>query len=143
MFLIILCVFSTMLCAGQTVSLSKLENTSWKLVDYRFLEDITMKFSVSEIIATVKGEYRTRVTHQSFYVSPVIPRVYSESMVGKHTGDSMKYIVRLTPKTKNMEVFEVLHFSPDTLRIKYISTDNEPLVGYDNNFTYTYVRVHE
>ena len=93
----------SMACHAQTVSLSQLTNTKWKLTKPVFSYcDKTMSFTSTEMTNTSSSHYvkrgETKETKRffsnsyPFYLATVIPTTFNQSLVGK--SNSGTYIIK-------------------------------------------------
>ncbi len=134
-FLIIIALVLSMTCHAQTVSLSQLTNTKWKLTKPVFSYcDKTMSFTSTELTNTSSSHYvkrgETKETKRffsnsyPFYLATVIPTTFNQSLVGK--SNSGTYIIKYVGK--RVVPFKILSVSSGQLKL---STPQGDVLIYD------------
>ena len=114
----------SMACHAQTVSLSQLTNTKWKLTKPVFSYcDKTMSFTSTEMTNTSSSHYvkrgETKETKRffsnsyPFYLATVIPTTFNQSLVGK--SNSGIYIIKYVGK--RVVPFKILNVSSSQLKL--------------------------
>ena len=130
-FLIIIALVLSMTCHAQTVSLSQLTNTKWKLTKPVFSYcDKTMSFTSTEMTNTYSSHYvkrgETKETKRffsnsyPFYLATAIPTTFNRSLVGKSSTGT--YII------KRVVPFKILSVSSGQLKL---STPQGDVLIYD------------
>lgn len=134
-FLIIIALVLSMTCHAQTVSLSQLTNTKWKLTKPVFSYcDKTMSFTSTEMTNTSSSHYvkrgETKETKRffsnsyPFYLATAIPTTFNQSLVGKVKSGA--YVIKYV--NKKVVAFKVLSISNAQLKL---STPQGDVLVYD------------
>ena len=134
-FLIIIALVLSMACHAQTVSLSQLTNTKWKLTKPVFSYcDKTMSFTSTEMTNTSSSHYVKRgETKESkrffsnsypYYLAATIPTKFNQSFVGKVKSGT--YVIKYV--NKRVVAFKVLSISNAQLKL---STPQGDVLVYD------------
>lgn len=134
-FLIIIALVLSMACHAQTVSLSQLTNTKWKLTKpvFSYCEK-TMSFTSTELTNTSSSHYVKRgETKESkrffsnsypYYLAATIPTKFNQSFVGKVKSGA--YVIKYV--NKRVVAFKVLSISNAQLKL---STPQGDVLVYD------------
>lgn len=134
-FLIIIALVLSMTCHAQTVSLSQLANTKWKLTKpvFSYCEK-TMSFTSTELTNTSSSHYVKRgETKESkrffsnsypYYLAATIPTKFNQSFVGKVKSGA--YVIKYV--NKRVVAFKVLSISNAQLKL---STPQGDVLVYD------------
>lgn len=134
-FLIIIALVLSMTCHAQTVSLSQLTNTKWKLTKPVFSYcDKTMSLTSTEMTNTSSSHYVKRgETKESkrffsnsypYYLAATIPTKFNQSFVGKVKSGA--YVIKYV--NKRVVAFKVLSISNAQLKL---STPQGDVLVYD------------
>ena len=134
-FLIIIALVLSMTCHAQTVSLSQLTNTKWKLTKPVFSYcDKTMSFTSTEMTNTSSSHYvkrgETKETKRffsnsyPFYLATGIPTTFNRRKIGKSSTGT--YIIKYVGK--RVVAFKVLGISSAQLKL---STPQGDVLIYD------------
>ena len=85
--LILLSLFCSLFCLGQTVSTKQLAGTSWNLVSPNMKKHcyLTIKFSTDSMthIAQYPFINKTTVLNEQYYISSAEPTSFDKTLVGK------------------------------------------------------------
>ena len=134
-FLIVIALVLSMTCHAQTVSLSQLTNTKWKLTKPVFSYcDKTMSFTNTTVTNTSNYHYVKRgETKESkrffsntypYYLAATIPTKFNQSFVGKVKSGA--YVIKYV--NKRVVAFKVLSISNAQLKL---STPQGDVLVYD------------
>ena len=134
-FLIVIALVLSMTCHAQTVSLSQLTNTKWKLTKPVFSYcDKTMSFTNTTVTNTSNSHYVKRgETKESkrffsnsypYYLAATIPTKFNQSFVGKVKSGA--YVIKYV--NKRVVAFKVLSISNAQLKL---STPQGDVLVYD------------
>ena len=134
-FLIVIALVLSMTCHAQTVSLSQLTNTKWKLPKPVFSYcDKTMSFTNTTVTNTSNYHYVKRgETKESkrffsnsypYYLAATIPTKFNQSFVGKVKSGA--YVIKYV--NKRIVAFKVLSISNAQLKL---STPQGDVLVYD------------
>lgn len=134
-FLIVIALVLSMTCHAQTVSLSQLTNTKWKLTKPVFSYcDKTMSFTNTTVTNTSNYHYVKRgETKESkrffsnsypYYLAATIPTKFNQSFVGKVKSGA--YVIKYV--NKRIVAFKVLSISNAQLKL---STPQGDVLVYD------------
>ena len=119
--LILLSLFCSLFCLGQTVSTKQLAGTSWNLISPK-LEECYMTIKFTTDTMTYIDQYpvlnKTTVLNEQYYISSAEPTSFVKTLVGKSL--SGNYIAEYNGS--DLMWFKVEKISNDSL---YVSNDED------------------